>query len=127
MDGSQLPDAVKTSVLGHWLSGFVLQFTVRECSVKIVSLISALIASISFAVTCIAADAAATRPAPFAIQIVDEQTGRGVPLVDLKTTSNVHFFTDSAGYAAIDDPAMLSRRVYFWISSHGYEYAADGF
>jgi hypothetical protein len=82
-----------------------------------------------FLASSVAADSPA-RPArqdPFAIQIVDEQTGRGVPLVELKTVSNVQFFTDSAGYAAIDDPAMLGHRVYFWISSHGYEYPADGF
>jgi len=67
------------------------------------------------------------RPQPFGIQVVDEQTHRGVPLVELKTTSNVSFFTDSGGWAAIDDPAMLGRRVFFLVSSHGYEFSADGF
>lgn len=62
----------------------------------------------------------------FAIEVVDAQTGRGVPLVELKTVSNVRFFTDSAGVTAIDDPAFIGRSVYFSISSHGYEYPADG-
>ncbi len=64
---------------------------------------------------------------PFAIHVVDDRSGRGVPLVDLKTVSNVHFVTDSAGWAAIDDPALLGRRVFFHVSSHGYEYPKDGF
>ena len=64
---------------------------------------------------------------PFAIHIVDGVTGRGVPLVELKTVSNVAFWTDSAGYAAIDDPALLGRNVFFTVSSHGYEFMADGF
>lgn len=67
------------------------------------------------------------RPVPFGIQIVDEQTGRGVPLVELKTVSNVLFVSDSAGWVAIDDPSLLGRKVYFGVSSHGYEFAADGF
>ena len=65
-------------------------------------------------------------PHPFAVHIIDAQTNRGVPLVELKTVSNVSFWTDSAGYAAIDDPALLSRKVFFYISSHGYEFPADG-
>src|SRR4051794_31492390 len=81
---------------------------------------------------CASASAAVpqTRPAatqPFAIHIVDDQTGRGVPLVELATVSSVRFVTDSAGYAAIDDPALLGRRVFFGVTSHGYEFPKDGF
>jgi hypothetical protein len=65
--------------------------------------------------------------APFAIHVVDAQTGRGVPLVELRTVSNVAFVTDSAGCAAIDDPALLGRRAFFTVSSHGYEFPKDGF
>ena len=53
--------------------------------------------------------------------------GRGVPLVELRTVSNVTYYTDSAGLAAIDDPAMMGQTVFFHVSSHGYEMAADGF
>lgn len=76
-----------------------------------------------------AADAPATAPAfrPFGIQVVDEQTGRGVPLVELKTVSNVRYVTDSNGWAAIDDPTLVGRRVFFFVSSHGYDFPADGF
>lgn len=64
---------------------------------------------------------------PFAIQIVDEQSGRGVPLVELKTINNISFHSDSAGYVAITDPTLLDRRVFFDVSSDGYEFPAEGF
>lgn len=64
---------------------------------------------------------------PFGVHVVDDQTGRGVPLVELKTTSQVKLYTDSAGWVAIDDPALLGRKVYFDVGSHGYEFPVDGF
>ncbi len=64
---------------------------------------------------------------PHIIQIVDEATGRGVPLVELHTTSNVRAITDSAGIVAWDEPGLMDRKVYFKIFSSGYEYPADGF
>ncbi len=66
-------------------------------------------------------------PTPFAIRVVDDASGRGVPLVELATVSHVRFVTDSAGYAAIDDAALLGHRVYFEVRSHGYRFPADGF
>src|SRR5438105_589315 len=63
----------------------------------------------------------------FAIQVIDDQTGRGVPLVELKSVSNVRYWTDSAGFVAIDDPAFMNQTIFFAVSSHGYEFAADGF
>lgn len=64
---------------------------------------------------------------PFVIEVVDASTGRGVPLVELRTTSQLKFVTDSAGLAAIYEPELMGRRVFFHVSSHGYEFAADGF
>lgn len=69
----------------------------------------------------------ADSPKPFAIQIVDEQTGRGVPRVEFKTDNNLCFYSDSAGFVAITDPTLLGQRVFFLISSAGYEFPADGF
>jgi hypothetical protein len=63
----------------------------------------------------------------FAIEVVDEETGRGVPMVELKTTSNVSYFTDSAGLIAFDEPGLMNKKVWFSIAAHGYEYPADGF
>lgn len=64
---------------------------------------------------------------PFAIKVVDEETGRGVPLVELETTNNVVFHTDSNGYAAIDEPSLFGLKTFFHVRSHGYEFAKDGF
>src|SRR5262245_18025521 len=64
---------------------------------------------------------------PFAIEVIDEQTGRGVPLVELTTTSGVTFVTDSAGLVAFDEPGLMNQRVFFAVKSHGYEFRPDGF
>ena len=63
----------------------------------------------------------------FEIQVVDEQTGRGVPLVTLETTNSVRYVTDSAGRIAFQEPGLFGQPVWFDVSSHGYEHAADGF
>lgn len=64
---------------------------------------------------------------PFAIVVVDAETGRRVPLVELETTSGQVFLTDSAGIVAFAEPGLLGSEVWFSIRSHGYEYPADGF
>jgi hypothetical protein len=64
---------------------------------------------------------------PFTIEVVDEQTGRGVPLVELKTTGYVCYYTDSNGIVVYNEPGLMDKPIWFSISSHGYEYAADGF
>ena len=56
----------------------------------------------------------------FGIRVVDAQTGRGVPLVELKTDNHIRVYTDSAGRVAIDDPGLMRGRVYFFVSSPGY-------
>ncbi|WP_405113334.1 hypothetical protein MHH28_06895 [Paenibacillus sp. FSL K6-1217] len=64
---------------------------------------------------------------PFAIKIVDAETGRGIPLVELKTTNNVLYYTDSAGIVAFDEPGLMDQSVFFHLSSHGYDFPADMF
>jgi hypothetical protein len=64
---------------------------------------------------------------PFAIHVIDEATGRGVPLVELRTTSHVIYVTDSNGIVAFDEPGMMDQKVWFEITCHGYESPADGF
>lgn len=64
---------------------------------------------------------------PFRIAVVDEATGRGVPLVELKTTHNVRYLTDNAGLVAFAEPGLLGQRVFFAVRSHGYELPKDGF
>lgn len=65
--------------------------------------------------------------APFGIQIIDDQTGRGVPMVELETLARVRYVTDSAGFVAIDDPALFNGKVFFTITTPGYEFPVDGF
>ena len=37
---------------------------------------------------------------PFGIQVVDENTSRGVPMVTLETVNGIRLVTDSGGWAA---------------------------
>ncbi|MHC4351653.1 MAG: hypothetical protein ACYS0H_02945 [Planctomycetota bacterium] len=63
----------------------------------------------------------------FRIKVVDEQTGRGVPLIELKTMNSLSSFTDSHGVIAFYEPGLMGQEVFFHISGHGYEYPKDGF
>ena len=68
------------------------------------------------------ATAAAAAPADyFGIHVVDDRTGRGVPLVQLRTTNNVRFYTDSNGWVAFDEPGLMNRDVWFTVTSPGYD------
>ena len=64
---------------------------------------------------------------PFRVQVVDEATGRGVPLVELQTTHQVVYLTDNQGLVAFAEPGLLGQRVFFTVRSHGYELPKDGF
>ena len=48
----------------------------------------------------------AAPPQPFAITVVDEQTGRGVPLIELRTTNQLRLFAE-----VITDGAYLDARI----------------
>ena len=63
----------------------------------------------------------------FRISVQDAETGRGVPLVELRTVNEVRYYTDSNGIAAINDPELLGENVYFRVSSPGYDVPADNF
>lgn len=64
---------------------------------------------------------------PFGIRVVDEETGRGVPMVELQTTNHSSYFTDSAGWVAFHEPGLMGQRVHFVVKTEGYEHRADGF
>lgn len=74
----------------------------------------------------LAAPAAAQSPY-FEVQVLDDATSRGVPLVELEMTNSVRYVTDSAGRAAILEPGLEGQRVFFKVTSHGYEFPKDGF
>ena len=80
------------------------------------------------ALTGVAASSSHAAPADyFRINVVDADTGRGVPLVELKTTSEIKYITDSNGVVAIGDPEFLGQKVFFQVKSDGYEVPKDGF
>ncbi len=61
----------------------------------------------------------------FKIKVVDAETGRGVPLVELKTNNNIVYITDSAGYIAFYESGLMNKDVYFKVKSHGYTYKGE--
>jgi len=63
----------------------------------------------------------------FAIRVVDAETGRGVPLVELETVNHLRFYTDSNGTVAFREPGLMGRQIFFHVRSHGYEYPKDSF
>ena len=89
---------------------------------------SVILSGIVLTVFCVLANAAADEQRrPFAIRVVDQETGRGVPLIELRTVNQLRYVTDSAGYVAFFEPGLMDSKVHFAISGHGYEAAADGF
>jgi hypothetical protein len=86
-------------------------------------------ALIPLALALLAADLEASAPAgkPFTIEVVDDQTGRGVPLVELRTVNGIVLVTDSNGLATFDEPGLMDQKVFFHVKSHGYEFPKDGF
>ena len=63
----------------------------------------------------------------FQIQVIDSESKRGIPLVELKTVNQILHVTDSNGIAAINEPGLMHQEVYFHVRSHGYKFPADGF
>ncbi|HKA07123.1 MAG TPA: hypothetical protein VKD71_07680 [Gemmataceae bacterium] len=64
---------------------------------------------------------------PFVITVVDAQTGRGVPLIELRTVNGIRLVTDSNGIVAFREPGLMNEAVFFHVSGHGYEFDKDGF
>jgi len=81
----------------------------------------------SFLPFLLAAGPAADGSPYFTITVVDEQTGRGVPLVELQTVNHIRYYTDSNGLVAFYEPGLMNQTVFFHVRSHGYEFPQDGF
>ena len=64
---------------------------------------------------------------PCCIQVVEKGTGWPVPLVELRTTHLVRYFTDNAGVIAFDLPELMGRETWFDVIGNGYEVPKDGF
>jgi hypothetical protein len=80
-----------------------------------------------FAAIFVGAAAFPATGSPFVIRVVDTETGRGVPLVELRTVHHAVYHTDNAGVVTVDDPELLNREVFFHVGSHGYSHPEDGF
>ncbi len=63
----------------------------------------------------------------FEIHVVDAQTERGIPLVELETVDNVRHVTDNAGRIAYSEPGQAGEQIFFSIHAPGYEVPKDGF
>ncbi|MBI1917638.1 MAG: hypothetical protein HYS12_23330 [Planctomycetes bacterium] len=75
-----------------------------------------------------AADQAPSRVGDYAeIRVIDADTGRGLPLVELETVNRLTFVTDNAGRVAFHEPGLMDRPVFFTVRSHGYEVKKDRF
>jgi hypothetical protein len=61
------------------------------------------------------------------IRVIDADTQRGVPLVQLMTVNHRSFITDNHGVVAFDEAGLMNRRVFFHVFSHGYQFPKDGF
>lgn len=61
------------------------------------------------------------------IQVIDRETRRGIPMVELTTVDDVAYITDSAGRIAFDEPELNGQLVFFKVTSPGYQVAKDGF
>jgi len=76
-------------------------------------------------VALLLASASAEPSRYFVVRVVDEQTGRGVPLVELRLPNDVKYWTDSAGVAALDEPSFHGCEAFLEVRSHGYEYPQE--
>ncbi len=71
--------------------------------------------------------AAAAGTSPCLIEIVEAGSGWPVPLVELRTTHQMRFFSDNAGVIAFDAPELMGRETWFDVIGNGYEVPKDGF
>lgn len=63
---------------------------------------------------------------PCRIEVRENGSGWPVPLVELRTTSQVRLVTDNAGVIACDLPEFMGRETWFEIIGHGYGVKPDG-
>lgn len=81
----------------------------------------------ALALMAVAAWPHAAAAEPFGIRIVDDATGSGVPLMELRTVSEERFVTDNAGWIALVTADLMGQSTWFHVSGPGYDYPKDGF
>ena len=55
----------------------------------------------------------------FTIEVLDSQTGQGLPLVKLTAGGTTHY-TDSNGIVAFNEPGLMNQNLSFLLNSYGY-------
>ena len=70
---------------------------------------------------------AATPYKPFIIKVKDSVTGKGIPLVEVKTENKISHYTDINGEVAFYEPGLMNTEVYFHVKSTDYDRDADWF
>eukprot|EP00756_Hemistasia_phaeocysticola_P063136 Hpha_TRINITY_DN6626_c0_g1::TRINITY_DN6626_c0_g1_i1::g.26460::m.26460 len=58
----------------------------------------------------------------FGISVRDNATGKGVPLVLLRTGNYIEHYTDSAGNIAFLEPGLMNQSVWFSVLADGYAF-----
>jgi hypothetical protein len=58
---------------------------------------------------------------PFVIRVVDDQTNRGIPLVEIRPRDESFYYSDSNGVVAITEPWLFGGDLFFEARSHGYD------
>jgi dockerin type I repeat protein len=76
--------------------------------------------TVRFFVLLLALMAGPLAAADYTIHVVDADTGRGVPLVELSPQSGSTLITDSNGIAAFNQAALMNQNVSFGFRSYGY-------
>lgn len=85
--------------------------------------IAFLVLSSCFAQSILAAD----RPVFAEIRVIDAETKRGVPLVELESVDGVKYVTDNNGRIALAEPEWFGKEIFYTVRSPGYEVPKDGF
>lgn len=61
----------------------------------------------------------------FQIHVVDEESGRGIPMVSLTTNNHIRYVTDSNGLIAFYEPGLMGQSIFVQINGQGYEYPPE--
>jgi hypothetical protein len=76
--------------------------------------------------TRLAAEPVPEREQLFRIDLIDAATGRGVPLMELRTPAGTSYWTDNQGIVAFDDLASMGRPLRFEVRGDGYRTLEPG-
>ena len=76
---------------------------------------------------CLSLPPAGVAAEPFRIEVVDQENGWPVPLVELTTVHGATFVSDNAGLIAFDLPELMGRETWCTVRGFGYGVGKDGF